>query len=232
MKVAALNIQHGGGKRVNKLTEYLFSIDADTLIFSEYRQNKNAPKLIRILSNNGYIYSAAASIQPKLNSVSIFSKKPFIPNTYKNLPEKYTRRVLSAQFENLTLYGVYFPGKLNKSYLYKFFLNSDHLPGNAPYTIIGDFNTGLHYIDEQGSTFYCADEFKALSNINLIDSWRSRNTEAREYSWFSNAGNGFRIDHAFSTPDADKRIKSIYYDHSTRESGITDHSAMLIQYDT
>jgi len=109
-------------------------------------------------------------------------------------------------------------------------LDGGHKPIDPAHIIIGDFNTGAHKLDESGSTFYCAEQFDQLSSAGLIDSWRTRNPLLREFSWYSNAGNGFRIDHAFSSSIADGGIQRIYYNHEPRDSGITDHSALVVEY--
>ena len=95
--------------------------------------------------------------------------------------------------------------------------------------VIGDFNTGNFYEDEKNATFSCTREFNELKVNGLIDSWRSRNKDIKEFSWYSHAGNGFRIDHIFSTPIINDRIKDIYYSHNEREQKISDHSAMIVE---
>ncbi len=93
--------------------------------------------------------------------------------------------------------------------------------------MIGDLNTGLHRLDEAGATFHCAAAFAALPKAGWDDAWRLCNGAAREFSWFSAAGNGFRIDHAFASCDLAGRIVAASYDHSARE-GLTDHSALMV----
>jgi exonuclease III len=63
----------------------------------------------------------------------------------------------------------------------------------------------------------------------VVDSWRSRNPGTWEYSWYSHHGNGFRIDHVFSNPAADASIQAVAYDHTPRETGVTDHSALVVK---
>ncbi|BGE84318.1 hypothetical protein [Methylosinus trichosporium] len=102
-----------------------------------------------------------------------------------------------------------------------------------PFAIIGDFNTGnqLHDRDNNGERYACAEKFDALSSkLNLSDLWRRTNgVSAREWSWKSNAGNGFRIDHAFANQKfIDRYHPSCHYDHEPRELGSTDHSALIV----
>jgi len=93
--------------------------------------------------------------------------------------------------------------------------------------VIGGFNTGLPFEDEADNTFYCVNDFNNLLSIPLIDSWRSRNKDKKEFSWYSNSGAGFRIDHILSTPAMDQAIQSIGYDHNPRIKKATDHSLVF-----
>jgi exodeoxyribonuclease-3 len=94
---------------------------------------------------------------------------------------------------------------------------------------IGDFNTGSNTLDTEDAKFHCADQFVNLANTTLTDLWRTHNGElAKEYSWYSNAGNGFRIDHALAGVKATSRCVACYYDHSTRDT-LTDHSALIVE---
>ena len=97
--------------------------------------------------------------------------------------------------------------------------------------VVGDFNTGRDLLDENGCSFACIDSFKQMARSGLIDSWRSRNPDGREFSWYSRFGNGFRIDHVFSTPAMDRALTKIGYDHETRIQKETDHSAMVAEFD-
>ncbi len=51
--------------------------------------------------------------------------------------------------------------------------------------MIGDFNTGQHHLDEAGATFTSAQQFEELLAQGWVDAWRSRNTDAREFTWLS-----------------------------------------------
>lgn len=90
--------------------------------------------------------------------------------------------------------------------------------------MIGDLNTGLHRKDETGATFVCADQFRAFGTL-FVDAWRETHGDvAREASWYSHVGNGFRIDHAFVSPALAPLIKGCRYDHAPRKARTTDHA--------
>ena len=66
--------------------------------------------------------------------------------------------------------------------------------------------------------------------MGWVDAWRDRNPEGREFTWFSPRPdqNGFRLDHAFLSPTLASRLRDVRYDHSTRESHASDHSALVV----
>lgn len=231
MKVVTLNLRQGGGSRISLLIDYLLSLKADVLVLSEFRENVSAQILRSKLGDAGLVHFAAApTTSPRQKGVCIFSRCQFLPRTYSKILTTDSHRVVSAHFGSSSIYGVYFPQKLAKAPLFRFFLDSKYKPANAEVIVMGDFNTGLHGLDEKGSSFYCADLFSLLPEAGLIDSWRSRNRNAKMFSWFSNVGDEFRVDHVFANPSADCRIKEVYYDHAPRENGFTDHSAMVVEY--
>jgi endonuclease/exonuclease/phosphatase family metal-dependent hydrolase len=55
--------------------------------------------------------------------------------------------------------------------------------------------------------------------------------EGREFSWYSTRGNGFRIDHAFLSPALAARAGEIRYSHDERFTGLSDHSALILDLD-
>lgn len=229
MKLITLNIRHGGGKRVPLILEYLQAQDADVIVLTEFRENSNAIALRARLSESGFWFFAGASTAAKENSVCVFSRQPFVPRTYAELGAQDRHRLISAHFDGVAVYGVYFSQNKAKASLFQFLAAGGHRPTETDFYIIGDVNTGLHFRDEERATFYCTEEFEELIESGVIDSWRSRNPETKEFSWYSNHGNGFRIDHVFSSRDADAKIQSVYYDQTPREEGVTDHSALVVE---
>ena len=62
----------------------------------------------------------------------------------------------------------------------------------------------------------------------MIDAFRFLNGNIKEYSWYSNAGNGFRIDHFFVSKNLKNNLTKCYYKHNCRENNISDHSLMSL----
>lgn len=218
MKLVTLNIQHGGGRRITPIIEFLKSLDSDVLVLTEYHlEDKN---LAKSLADLGYSHQIAGSTLPKENSVLIVSKESFEVLSV-------SQRITSVKLKDFTLYGVYFPQGEAKRPIYENLRNEVANAGST--LVLGDFNTGLHYLDEAGKSFICSDCFNDLKDVGLVDSWRTRNLTTKEFSWYSSQGNGFRIDHAFCSAELDPRVSKVEYMHSPRELKITDHSALIVE---
>jgi exonuclease III len=102
------------------------------------------------------------------------------------------------------------------------------------FLLVGDWNTGLHRLDETGKAFVCAEHFGKLSTLGWTDMWRHHHPGETEWTWYSKLkggvrGNGFRLDHAFATPSLMRRITSCRYSHAPREAGVSDHSALIVE---
>jgi hypothetical protein len=65
----------------------------------------------------------------------------------------------------------------------------------------------------------------------LTDLWRAINGNRQEWTRRSMTS-GFRIDHAFGNKPLLERFRPIFcrYDHAPRETKITDHSALLVEF--
>ena len=225
MLILSLNIKQGGGSRLDKIISYIKKINPDICILCEYRQNKNTLYLHDELGQLGLVYKSSESVGENINQVFIASKVEFETEDIKGLDEAYKKNILIAHFPKFLIYALYFPQKNQKKNLYRYLINKK--TNNIPHLMMGDFNTGMHYIDEEQATFYCEDLFRNLLD-GWTDLWRSRNKIKEEYSWYSNQKRGFRIDHALGNEILNGLVSDIYYDHSTRNT-ISDHSALIVK---
>ena len=230
MNILTWNIRHGGGNRINSIIEVLKNNHkCQLLIISEYRNNKNGIVLRNKLKQQGYIYQTPNVIdRQKVNSVFIAGKQAFNYNLFDELKE-HKQRVIQIEINKLIIYGCYFPQKNLKKIIFDFLLKK--ISGNQEKKIIitGDINTGKHFQDEKGASFYCSDYLDKLEQKGMVDAWRLINKKNKEYSWYSNAGNGFRIDHFFISKTLEESVISCSYNHLPRENKVSDHSLMELQ---
>jgi exodeoxyribonuclease-3 len=72
--------------------------------------------------------------------------------------------------------------------------------------------------------------FDRLVAAGWTDAWRSLHPDVSEFSWYNAAsGNGFRLDHALLSPMLAPRLRTAVHLHTTRTSGATDHSGLLVE---
>jgi exodeoxyribonuclease-3 len=50
-----------------------------------------------------------------------------------------------------------------------------------------------------------------------------------EYSWVGRTGDGYRYDHCFVSGDMEPMVVNCCYDHSPRLTGLSDHSALILE---
>jgi exonuclease III len=143
--------------------------------------------------------------------------------------------IQAAWQDGLVMVGAYFPQLTAKRPFFDRCKKLARQFSNRPFLLIGDINTGSNEVDlqEGASPFACAKDFEELStHAGLSDLWRSQHgPDERAFTWISNRGNGFRVDHAFANDAFENRYGPISceYGHGPRETKITDHSALIVE---
>lgn len=229
MKIITWNIQQGCGARVSEIIKTLSRVDPDVAILTEFKAKPNGEIIAKALGDMGMDCQAKAPSKGE-NSVFIASREEFEPRVFHKELGTHAHRCVGGKFKGFDLFEFYFPQKNEKFDVFQFIMK--HLKDNleSPTLLIGDFNTGKHYQDEAKATFKCAELFESLERRGWKDLWRQVNGRQREYTWYSTAGNGFRIDHAFGSPSFAQNLTSARYDHEPREAKVSDHSLLCIEW--
>ena len=95
---------------------------------------------------------------------------------------------------------------------------------------IGDFNI-LEPVHIPRWEFFRDWEYRYYEDLierGWVDAFRISHPSGMEYSWVSHDNKGFRFDHVFVTRALEDRVVRCEYVHETRETKITDHSALTI----
>ena len=137
--------------------------------------------------------------------------------------------------QGIRLLGCYFPQLQAKAPFFQVSIRLAQKSPDIPFVMIGDFNTGRNDLDIEGTgaRFHCADLFLALTReAGLTDLWRARHGDRQDWTWRSTV-NGFRIDHVFGNRAFIGRFPAFrcVIDHAPRLSGLTDHSAIVLEAD-
>lgn len=210
------------------MLEWLALIELDIAVLTEFRRGNSGDQMARGLASQGLRHLASPESPRGVNSVLVASRFPLQERMIETSPSD-SHRLVSVEVEGVELAGVYFAQKNEKKPLYEALDSASDELLNGQSLIMGDFNTGIRGVDETGESFYAEECFISLLDQGWIDSWRSRHPTRTEFSWYSRKGAGFRIDHALASLALDERISSARYEHSVREAGLSDHSALVVE---
>ena len=211
---------------MKKIISYIKESKSQILVLSEYRNNKKGTEIRKYLLDLGYCFQAVSLNNSAVNSVLIASKIAFNSTIYSDIDPEYSANLILAEFSFFRLFGCYLPHK-KKHVLFDFLLSET--ASGIPSIITGDLNSGINGIDQKGKSFWYEDEMIDLHKQGLKDSFRLIQKDVKEYSWYSHQGNGYRYDHYLVDEKLEAIVKDCYYDHESRESGLSDHSAMYLQ---
>lgn len=224
MRLLTLNLRHGGGTRMDALCADVLGHAADVLVLTEVRHNAVLAKLRAALSAAGYAGQVLGLAPPRVNTVLVAARGPLRARPWRGDPA----RVLDVSVDGLRLAAVHLPNQAAKRPHWAELLRRGRIWARRPACFVGDFNTGLPAADGPDYPFTCEEEMRALLGMGWQDAWRHLHPEAREYTWYSHRGNGFRLDHAFLSPALAPHLRGAHFDHGPRERGHTDHSALVV----
>lgn len=229
LRIATLNICHGGGQRIPRIVEAIASLSPDTVVVTEYRNNVAGENLRSALKAGGWGHQVVTPTPERVNGILVAGRDRVL---LRSAPVSETAwahdRHLVIQTESCVVVAVYLPPGPTKIPSWERLLITAQALVTEPVVLIGDFNTGKHYLDEEGATFIAPGYLDRLEAVGYRDSWRALNTNVREYTWFSPAGNGFRLDYAFLSPVLAPVLSHAQHVDATRIAGVTDHSALVV----
>lgn len=227
LKILSWNIQQGGGSRISKILKAIQTMGSQIIILSEFHNNDSGLKLRTNLIKLGYLHQVVGACSPAVNTVGIFSKIPCGSALFEQADENFSHGIVRADFPAFALYGGYFPHK-KKHRLFQF-LTEDELKEDRPSILAGDLNTGKNYIDQKGNSFWYTEELDTYEEMGYVDAFRQMYPDAKEYSWYSHQGNGYRYDHSYVHESLLPILKNCYYEHRYREEKCSDHSPMILE---
>ena len=249
MRILAVNLRAGGNAAtISRVLQRASYLDADTLVFSEYRDNAVGAKLRSEAERRGFAHQASGPAR-RGNGVLIAAVQDFrsIPNPFGLAEDEYPGAVVQATFGDVDLYGVYLPGQDRKRphmrCLIALAQRTKETGGSV--MCVGDFNSGRNETDIEINVrsgrirdeFSTADLYAQLET-SWTEAWAYLHPGRFEFSWYPfrldpdhASRSGWRIDKAFLSAALLPRLRSAEYDHGIRRDRLSDHSGLIVEVD-
>ncbi len=235
MRVVSWNILQGAPTRGARIVQALLAYRPDLVVLTEYHPDRSG-LVAEQLGEAGLIHQASAEAGYGYQ-VFMGSVEPLSEPTRLATPEHQVGGYLEVEIarSRLSVAGVYVPvisavPLAEKRRFWAMLHSAASRNLDNPYLAVGDWNTGDFPWDKEaaGRPFSCTEEYRRMKELGFDEAWRTLNGDRREYTWRSNRGNGFRIDHAFVSPALRPRLVAARYSHQEREAKISDHSVMIL----
>lgn len=245
--ILAWNILHGGGpNRLPEIALRLLELRPDVIALCEFRAQRGG-SLRGVLADHGWEYQLVAGEGGTKNGLLLAAREPLRAHTNGTMPWHATgRALLTAELpqSNLWITAAHVPDERSstdpdkswgqnrygspRALVWRDLLARSKRLARANHVIVGDLNAGRPRLDHQRGKPTGADEMRKLALLGYADAFRAVRGRAREYSWFSRRGTGYRLDHALVSRPLRPAISSAGYDQVPRNQGVSDHAAVLV----
>lgn len=239
-RVVAWNLMQGGGPRRRKIVDQLVAWEADVAVLSEYRAS-NSEDLREMLADAGLSHLAEGPDPVgKHGGILVASRYKLTDGgSAIDCPHAHRWQHLTVADLGWDVVASYIPtasgtGPEKQAYWNEMLRVEGELRAR-PTIITGDFNTGKHLVDEAGSTFIGNVQFEEMLARGWADGFRALHGDEQAWSWWSpQAGNGFRLDHAFLSPESPTPVACSYETEwngvvicGRQKPKLSDHAAMI-----
>ncbi len=226
------NIRHGGGARTHAITDAITGHQPDIVVLTEFRHNAFGASLHDHFAGMGLTHRRSGRIAAPANTVSIASRLPLTPLPGAGRLAENAHRAVAVRCGGIRLAGFYFPNLTAKLPLLEFMVSLPRAYLKEPSLLVGDLNSGKKGIDGPDNfIFYGTEYIEELESQGWSDGFRHFHGQSREFTWYSHRANGYRLDHAFSSPPMTARLNAVRYSHAEREAGISDHSILIVDFE-
>ncbi|MBM7826316.1 endonuclease/exonuclease/phosphatase family protein [Microbacterium aurum] len=246
ISITTINIGATSKERAEQFTNWFDERGDDVYVITEASGGEGTARLLDRFRDAGYQVATNGNFGPE-RGVAIISRIPFrtdqlAPFVDVTIPCRAAAVVLDTQ-PALSLVGLYIPSRdasADKVERKKSFLESlQHalraLPAVTRSSIIlgGDYNVVSRTHLPKYSTFlkFEYDLFDTLSELGLGDTHMALHPGDQPHSWVGRTGDGYRYDYFHAGGAVLPLVKSSEYLSTTRDSKLTDHSAVRLEID-
>ncbi len=251
IKILTLNIENPSLERVKKLIGWVKNRSEDVFVFTETKNSKGCNYLEEYFkTNKTNLFSEETKYYvlfpkpvdnnygvmciskfPLTLGVSPFSKNDSFYSRYLNFNIKKENKIIH-------ILGLYVPSRdqtEEKIQRKKRFLEQVQIEilkeKNNISIVCGDLNiiskTHIPYYKFFQNWEY--DFYDHLINNEFLDAYSYFNPNKKEYSWVGRTNNGYRYDYFFVAKRILGSCIHCYFDHSTRYTKLSDHSAIILE---
>lgn len=249
MKLATWNV-NSIRARLDRLLDWLERRQPDVVCLQE---TKVVDELFPVAALADLGYSAAFSGERTYNGVAILSREPIsdVQISYP-LAGNTDCRLIAGTVHGLRIYCAYFPhgrDPLGPTFLPKLAwiegLGDLVFADRSPLVLMGDFNVApdprdvFDPVAVEGTIHFTPEERAALHRLldrGLVDAFRLRHEEGGQYTWWDyrqgsfRRNLGWRIDHAYVTPNLADRVVDAFIDRDERaKPQASDHAPLVIE---
>ncbi|MFG0327398.1 MAG: endonuclease/exonuclease/phosphatase family protein [Phycisphaerales bacterium JB037] len=234
-KLLAWNILHGGSsRRLPQIALSLLEHDADTIVLTEFRTHVGG-QLRGLLADHGWHHQRCTQPPPRTNGILIASRSPLEDPRLPEPPESLSQRWLGARLPDLglDLLALHLPDRLTDArrlVAWNALLDLARAARDTHLAIVGDLNAGRTGRDSTETAAPGSTLMGKLWSLGYRDAWREFHPDAREYSWFSHTGSGFRLDHAIVANPLFPRVSGAWYAHRERADRLSDHAPLVVEF--
>ena len=236
LKFVSWNIRHGGSKsKLEGICNQLEIWNSDVVGLSEFRESATSQSIAKHLLDLGLKHQLAtvdASDRGR-NYLCLASRYPLEAQPASGILAS-SGRWLHAKLNSMDVIVVHVHNRSAEKWQFhaEAVARFSQLK-NSPAICFGDTNTGQPELDEENPFFNRreADWFQKIAEAGWVDVWRQRNPKGRAFSWYSNHGNGFRLDQLFASRQFVASISNVKYDwgRGGRDAKLSDHSAITFE---
>lgn len=234
--ILTLNVGNPSTARAERQLEWLAERSDDIVVLTETSSTGGSQLLAKRLAGAGWDVRFP---QPKggERGVLVASRVQLEPRSGDLVPY-LPARAEAVAVGDLDVIGLYVPSRdesLVKSERKQRFLSavSQALAARPERgaVAIGDLNI-LEPTHRPRYAFFKDWEYAAYDEFLVqgwVDAYRLHHPDRMHYSWVSFDNDGFRFDHAFVTRALAERVLRCDYIHETRETELSDHSALTLE---
>jgi exodeoxyribonuclease III len=235
ISILTLNVCSPSAARAEKQLEWLGERPEDIFVLTETTGQSGSELLADRFREAGWVVRAPLPSEGErgvmiCSRLAVQAKSPPLV-TY--LPE----RVEILSVGGIEVVGVYAPSRdesaeriARKRRFLSELLTVVGAKKQAQTVLIGDLNI-VEPAGGSGGVFYDWEYelYEELPELGWLDAYRALHPDRYELSWVDGEGRGYRFDHTFISGDLAERVRRCEYIHETRESDLSDHSAMVIE---